>query len=285
MNRYFILLKRELWEHSSLFKLPAVFYLIVVLGNLAFGNLFQFVELAPDGLQRGIFRSAFGTVNSVAFIVFVFLAAFYLLDCLYTERKDRSILFWRSLPVSDTQTVLLKLVTAVVVIPIILWITLVSAHITILILQSLLGTDEVGNFLGLFSLGKYWLNLALVLLITMLWSLPLLSWLMFCSSWTDRTPLITVIAIPIVFAMIELLLPFELNLGGHMLSRLPFGFGNQGSGLDQLLGISALGTGSSNGLLQNTADALNRADMLLGIVISAVLVALTIQVRRWRDVA
>ena len=285
MNRYFILLKRELWEHTSLFKLPAVFYLVVVLGNLAFGNLFQFVELTPDSLQRGIFRSAFGTVNSVAFIIFVFLAAFYLLDCLYTERKDRSILFWRSLPVSDTQTVLFKLITAVVIIPVILWITLVSAHITILILQSILGTDEAGNFLGLFSLGKYWLNLALVLLITMLWSLPLLSWLMLCSSWTDRTPLITVIAIPVVFAMIELLLPFELNLGGHMLSRLPFGFGNQGSGLDQLLGISALGAGSSNGLMQNTADALSRADMLFGIVISVVLVTLTIQVRRWRDVA
>ena len=85
--------------------------------------------------------------------------------------------------------------------------------------------------------------------------------------------------------MIELLLPYELNLGGHMLSRLPFGFGNQGSGIDQLLGISALGTGNSDGLLHNTAEALSRADLLIGIVISAVLVALTIQVRRWRDVA
>jgi ABC-2 type transport system permease protein len=285
MNRYFILLKRELWEHTSLFKLPLVFYLVVVLGNLAFGNLFQFVELAPDGLQRGIFRSAFGTVNSVAFIVFIFLAAFYLLDCLYTERKDRSILFWRSLPVSDTQTVLLKLVTAVVVIPLILWLTLVSAHLTILILQSVLGTEEAGDFLGLISLGKYWLNLALVLLVTMLWSLPLLSWLMFCSAWTNRTPLITVIAIPVVLAMIELLLPFELNLGGHMLSRLPFGFGNQGSGIDQLLGLSALGTGNSDSLLQNATEALSRTDLLIGIVISAALVTLTIQIRRWRDVA
>lgn len=285
MNRYVILLKRELWEHTSLFKLPAVFYLIVVLGNLAFGNLFRFVEFAPDGLQRGIFRSAFGTVNSVAFIVFVFLAAFYLLDCLYTERKDRSILFWRSLPVSDTQTVLIKLVTAVIIIPLILWITLISAHITILILQSVLGTDEAGSFLGLLSLGHYWINLALVLFVTMLWSLPLLCWLMFCSAWTDRTPLITVIAIPIVFAMVELLLPFELNLGGHMLSRLPFGFGGQGSGLDQLLGISALGTRTSNGLLHSAAQALSRADLLFGIVISAILVTLTIQVRRWRDVS
>ena len=285
MSRYFILLKRELWEHTSLFKLPAVFYLIVVLGNLAFGNLIQYVEFAPDGLQRGILRSAFGTVNSVAFIVFVFLAAFYLLDCLYTERKDRSILFWRSLPVSDTQTVLFKLVTAVIVIPIILWITLVSAHITILILQSILGTDGTGSFLGLLSLGRYWLNLALVLLVTMLWSLPLLCWLMFCSSWTNRTPLITVIAIPIVLSMIELLLPFELNLGGHMLSRLPFGFGNQGSGLDQLLGISALGTSDSNDLLRNIAEALSRVDVLIGLAISAALVTLTIQVRRWRDVS
>ncbi len=70
-----------------------------------------------------------------------------------------------------------------------------------------------------------------------------------------------------------------------MLSRLPFGFGDQGSGVDQLLGISALGTTSVDGLLHSTAEALSRIDLLIGIVISAVLVTLTIQVRRWRDVA
>ncbi|MBT5030810.1 MAG: hypothetical protein HOM55_00785 [Proteobacteria bacterium] len=283
MNRYVTLIKRELWEHTSLFRLPAIFYLIVVLGNLIVGNLFQYVEYAPNNIQQGMFRGAFGTVNSVAFIAFVFLAAFYLLDCLYTERKDRSILFWRSLPVSDTETVLIKLFTAVVVIPAILWLTLISAHITTLILQSVLDTSEANNFLGVISLGSYWLNLAAVLLITMLWSLPLLSWLMFCSSWSSRTPLLTVIAIPIVVALVDVLLPFDLNLGSHMLSRLPFGFGNQGGASDPLLGINALTIAHSSVLSSSIVAVLSRLDLWLGLLVSAVLITLTIQVRRWRD--
>lgn len=283
MNRYVSLVKRELWEHTALFKLPAVFYLIVVLGNIIVGNLFQYVEYAPNNIQQGMFRGAFGTVNSVAFIAFVFLAAFYLLDCLYTERKDRSILFWRSLPVSDTETVLIKLFTAAVVIPAILWLTLISAHITTLILQSVLDTSEANSFLGVLNLGSYWLNLAAVLLITMLWSLPLLSWLMFCSSWSSRTPLLTVIAIPIIVALVDVLLPFDLNLGSHMLSRLPLGFGNQGGALDPLLGLNALTIAHSSVLSTSIVAVLSRLDLWLGLVVSAILVILTIQVRRWRD--
>jgi ABC-2 type transport system permease protein len=283
MNRYVTLIKRELWEHTSLFRLPAIFYLIVVLGNLIVGNLFQYVEYAPNNIQQGMFRGAFGTVNSVAFIAFVFLAAFYLLDCLYTERKDRSILFWRSLPVSDTETVLIKLFTAVVVIPAILWLTLISAHITTLILQSVLDTSEANNFLGVISLGSYWLNLAAVLLITMLWSLPLLSWLMFCSSWSSRTPLLTVIAIPIVVALVDVLLPFDLNLGSHMLSRLPFGFGNQGGASTRYWVINALTIAHSSVLSSSIVAVLSRLDLWLGLLVSAVLITLTIQVRRWRD--
>ena len=283
MNRYVTLIKRELWEHTSLFKLPAVFYLIVVLGNLIVGNLFQYVEYAPNNIQQGMFRGAFGTVNSAAFIAFVFLAAFYLLDCLYTERKDRSILFWRSLPVSDTETVLIKLFAATVVIPAILWLTLISAHITTLILQSVLDSSEANSFLSVVNLGSYWLNLAAVLLITMLWSLPLLCWLMFCSSWSSRTPLLTAIAIPIIVALVDTLMPFDLNLGSHMLSRLPFGFGNQGGALDPLLGINALTIAQSSVLSTSIVAVLSRLDLWLGLLVSAALIALTIQVRRWRD--
>ena len=36
------------------------------------------------------------------------VGVFYCLDALHGERRDRSILFWKSLPVSDLTTVLAK---------------------------------------------------------------------------------------------------------------------------------------------------------------------------------
>ena len=73
-----MLVRRELWEHTSLWRVPAILYVLVVLANLVLTNMFQFVQMTPDGVQSVVVTGTLGSVSSIVFIVFVFLALFYL---------------------------------------------------------------------------------------------------------------------------------------------------------------------------------------------------------------
>ena len=112
------LVRRELWEHPALWRAP-----LVVQGLLALALLFGRMNMdLPAEVLSPAQRAAIFTIGQWAsaqpvFIVSAVVVAFYLLDCLYAERKDRSILFWKSLPLSDGFTVASKVVVATVVVP------------------------------------------------------------------------------------------------------------------------------------------------------------------------
>ena len=129
MNTFIALMKREVSEHNSLWRVPLVLLGIAFLIKLSFtfGNLSIDFDI-PDGLDLdssvdSFFSSAVGKavgftswlISSVMFLV----AVFYALASLYDERQDQSVLFWRSLPISDTETVLAKLTVALILVPII----------------------------------------------------------------------------------------------------------------------------------------------------------------------
>ena len=121
MTRFATLVMRELWEHHNLWRVPLILLVLVVLANLGFSGAASWLGLAPPEVSSQVVGTTLGSLGSIVFLVFSFLVMFYLVDCLYSERKDKSILFWRSLPVSDTQAVLAKLFVAALVIPAILW--------------------------------------------------------------------------------------------------------------------------------------------------------------------
>ncbi len=151
MNTMLMLVRREFWEHRSLWIAPLVWAgIIIVLSAWAFFVIIP--RHAPEGVldatnveeiqglsdaDREEVRKAIETANAhdvpkaTTTISFSFLGIsqlisafacivvfFYLIDCLFTERRDRSILFWKSLPLSDTQVVLSKLAVALIVVPV-----------------------------------------------------------------------------------------------------------------------------------------------------------------------
>jgi ABC-2 family transporter len=124
------LVRRELWEHRSLYVVPAVLGIVLVLATVtgqvsisAFGAHVDMALLGATNIgtaERGAGISALLAVFASLFVFAMsILTVFYALDSLYAERKDKSILFWRSMPVTDAETVISKLITAVVVIPLI----------------------------------------------------------------------------------------------------------------------------------------------------------------------
>ena len=121
------LVRRELWEHRSIYVTPVAIALMCPWssGDAVFASGFAQNSMSQSSAHRiwpatGARSSADGILPRHVLDLpdrLAILTVFYCLDSLYAERKDKSILFWRSLPVTDAETVLSKLLTAVFVIP------------------------------------------------------------------------------------------------------------------------------------------------------------------------
>ena len=139
--------------------------------------------------------------SSWPFIVLAFVLFFYCLGSLYDERKDRSVLFWKSLPLSDTQTVLSKLASATIVAPLLAVLAAIATLFGFLALISLVVLFYGGNPVELLWGPASPLKIALMYLLGVpvyaLWAMPTIGWLMLCSAWAKNKPFLWAIIIPV----------------------------------------------------------------------------------------
>lgn len=205
-NTYLTLAKREFWEHRSLWIAPvsaAAFLLLTALGGILFapGRVrFEGVQFGdvPPGVAQGVpglsdrfmLMATIG-MASVMVIAACVTVAIYLLDCLYAERKDRSILFWKSLPVSDRDTVLVKFGVAMLVVPAGVF---VLQLVTNLVLTGLASMASRGNPMWLAHWTFVdWLaaqaQFAGFILLALLWYAPVAAWFMLASVYSARAPM------------------------------------------------------------------------------------------------
>ena len=128
MNRFIWLVRRELWEHKAIWVAPmivlACLLLAVITGNVHLGPIGAMDASTPFGnmpqeTQVKLLMIAYAGLALVVYMVMGIVAFFYALDSLYADRRDRSVLFWKSLPLSDAETVLSKFTVAAVVIPLV----------------------------------------------------------------------------------------------------------------------------------------------------------------------
>src|ERR1700733_3051142 len=104
------LVRREFWEHRMLWILPLAVASLIVVGALLphSGMQVDASEYHAPEKYREYYMMFHGVLSAVQFALLAVILPYYLLDCLFAERRDRSILFWKSMPVSDRQTVLSK---------------------------------------------------------------------------------------------------------------------------------------------------------------------------------
>ncbi|HEY8509819.1 MAG TPA: hypothetical protein VIL32_15760, partial [Steroidobacteraceae bacterium] len=117
MNVMIMLMRRELWEHRVLWIAPLVVPVLVLLFLLTGPINAHVMPFASEQMRRDLAGFAQLSAAGFQFWVAIIVVFFYLLECLFAERRDRSILFWKSMPVSDTATVLSKLLMALLVVP------------------------------------------------------------------------------------------------------------------------------------------------------------------------
>jgi ABC-2 type transport system permease protein len=203
------LARRELWEHRSLWIAP-----LIVEGLLALCLLFGHIDLdLPDqllGVQQrvAIFTFMQWALAQPLFLVAAICVGFYMLDSLYAERKDRSILFWKSLPVSDELTVGSKFAVAAVVVPLGVF---VLATLGNLVFAAILAVRVPGAL----SWDTWqWLRTEVVLLLGVvlgvLWYAPIGGALLLLSAWVRRNPILWASLVPVVAPIIE-----RIGLGTH----------------------------------------------------------------------
>mgnify|MGYP001826187387 FL=1 len=135
------------------------------------------------------------------------LTIFYTLDSLYSERKDKSILFWRSLPVTDAETVISKLLTAIFVLPLIMCAGIFVTHLVNLIVTSI-WVSAKGGAAGTLIWGSVpiidnWLAALIVVISTGIWMSPFIGWFLLVSAWTRRMPLMVAFMPIIVIPLLE----------------------------------------------------------------------------------
>ncbi|HEY1427263.1 MAG TPA: hypothetical protein VGF50_11370, partial [Caulobacteraceae bacterium] len=130
--------RRELWENRSIVVAPLATAAVVLFG-LVLGaiNLPQQVviegSLKMDAAQRAnAAQIPFDVAAAVVMVAAFVTGFFYCLGALYGERRDRSILFWKSLPVSDLTTVAAKATVVLAILPIVTFLVVIATHVVLL---------------------------------------------------------------------------------------------------------------------------------------------------------
>jgi ABC-2 type transport system permease protein len=197
--------------------IPAVFGGLLILaalfGHVSIPTLSSRTETRDAG---GIFLIVIGLMFYSVMAVY---SGWYLLDCLYADRKDRSILFWKSLPISDVRTVLSKLAIALVIVPVVYF---VAADVTSLIAAFILSVrarDSLGTALWQPDL---WLQIQVLwiytIIVSAVWYLPVVGWLLAVSAWAKRAVILWSILPPFVLYLIERVF-FGTSVIGHELTK------------------------------------------------------------------
>ncbi|HEY6544412.1 MAG TPA: hypothetical protein VIZ64_05920 [Dokdonella sp.] len=221
MNKLALLLKREYWEHRGGFFWAPVWTCVTILVVTVFGILtaevvgrrnsvhlgFSLDKLkssldANDMIQAGnaldMVQLMFGAVTC---LVLFFVLFFYLLGALYDDRRDRSVLFWKSLPVSDGSTVLSKAIAAMLFAPLLSFVVATAAYIVFLLVVTLWtaahGVNVWPAIAAAHPFGMFW-RLLLTIPVDALWALPTVGWLLFWSAFARSKPFLWAVVLPLL---------------------------------------------------------------------------------------
>lgn len=329
MKQFTTLLRREYWEERGAFLITPVVIgtLLVVLSLLGLataaitvdrvnGEEFVLARIV-EGVQgqsaaqlQVFWNTAMLGLSGLFSVVLFFVVFFYLLGSLYDDRKDRSILFWKSLPISDLQTVLSKLVAAAFIAPALMIAVLMATHLVFaLIISALMLSGDLNPFTYLWGPAqplKMWTLLITAYLVQALWMLPVWGWLLLCSAWAKSKPFLWAVVPPFVIAVAQswinaatylrwiwtdhsiLLLLAERLLGGVV----PLSVGSNIDVGDQGPQVRVGGLRAENGeIVEQYADLtfamlaqrMGEPEMWLGVIVGVVFIGLAVLARRFRN--
>ncbi len=273
--------RRELWENRSIYLAPlsvAAVALAAFLLSAMVGVWQRHLQVGPEALREAVVMP-FDIVAGLLMLTCILVSFFYCLDALHGERRDRSILFWKSLPVSDLTTVLAKASIPLVVLPLLTFaITVVTQWIMLLVGSAILAGSGVSVAMLWTEVGFGRMSLLLLyhlLTAHALWPFPIYCWLLLVSGWARRATFLWA-ALPVVaISVVEMIVFHTQHFAELVVSRL--------------IGASPAFVSPDNvfpsGPMTHIAAGafLGSAGLWVGLIVAAGFLALAVRVRRYRE--
>jgi ABC-2 type transport system permease protein len=224
-------IRRELWENRYLYIAPlaaGVIFLFGVMVNMIVMRRRIAASSEYAAHVQGLLASRYELLAALMMGTALIVSIFYCLDALYGERRDRSILFWKSLPVSDVTTVISKLTIPVFVLPLLGFAMTIATEYLMLVLSSAIFAGSGVSIAGLWTEMSF-LRVPLIWLYHLvtvhgLWYAPLYAWLLLVSAWSPRAPFMWAFLPPFVIWGVERLAfntSYFLNLLQYRLMGSP----------------------------------------------------------------
>lgn len=278
LTQFLALMKREVLEHRNMFVMaPAFLAVLLLVAAIWVSNQFDRESIAEgvaylamlfDGLSPVDMAPIF-MVLAVPFVILLYVCAFlYLINSLFQDRRDMSVLFWQSMPVSNLKTVLSKVVTISAVAPFFYIAVLFGLYLVAMLWLTVLGIQMDIEITGIgYMFMAAVVSLLLVYLsavVTALWLLPSVGWLLLFSAFAKRTPFMWALGIFILVGFLEDFLFGSQYLANWVESRanpnqyVIFSFGD-------------------------VFDRVFNYDMLFGVIVGAILITGAVYMRRFID--
>jgi ABC-2 type transport system permease protein len=203
--------RRELWEYRALYLAPlgvgCVFLVGFLMSLIRLPSRMEALSALDPMKQHKAIALHYDIAAGLMMVTAMIVGAFYCLDALYGERRDRSILFWKSLPVSDAITVLSKACIPLLVLPLLTFTITVGLQWTMLLLSTLVLLGK-GASVGLLWTQLSFVHMSFLLLyhlftVHAIWPAPLYAWLLLISAWARRAPFLWATLPVVVIAFLE----------------------------------------------------------------------------------
>ena len=275
--------RRELWENRSVWLAPLAVATFAVVGLVLHavtmpshmpGMLAN--DPASPGSAAVTYRIAALLMLATAFVV----GAFYSLEALGSERRDRSILFWKSLPVSDGAAVLAKATVPLVILPLLTFAVIVAMHLVLLLLSMaalLLQGHGAAPLWRELALPELWQALGYGVVVMALWHAPLHAFLLLVSGWARRTAALWAVLPLLAVGVLEKLTFDTARLAALVMYRLVGWYGEAFAGQDpKSVYFDALA-------YPTPGRFLGTPGLWIGLALAAVFLAAAVRLRRSRE--
>ena len=270
--------RRELWENRSIYLAPLIVAVVVlvgfVLGARRLTDAVRAIDLLDRAQQTDMLTKPLAVTAIPIIVTASLVAIFYCLDALHGERRDRSILFWKSLPVSDRVTVLSKVLVPLVIVPVVACLTSMVLQVVVLLVGSAFlvasGLDVTVLWTGL-PLFRLWGALIYGVAGLALWHAPIYAWLLLVSGWAKRSTFLFAVLPPLALCLVEKI-AFDTAVAWSLLKDRLFGFAFDGFDFE-----------GHREAAPDPLALLATPGLWIGLVVAVVLVAATIWFRRYRQ--
>lgn len=289
-------LRREFWEHRALYIAPLAVAALILFGFTVsllglYARAKELAQLTEDEKAAAIIQPYHFAAAAIIFTALI-VSVFYCLGALYNERRDRTILFWKSLPVSDLTTVLAKASIPIVILPLIYVVIIMVMHVLMFVINSAgrmafgLSTAPLWTHVPLFQMEV----VTLYGFVTQaLWYAPIFAWLLLVSAWAKRTPFLWAVLAPLAVIIVEGT-AFNTRYFGTLVKYRFFGgldAAFSGSGPNPVVLHGMVKTGPKFpvvGLEQlDPIKFLTSPGLWFGLVVAALFLAAAIWLRRYRE--